>query len=226
MQLGMPSGRFLLQIMTAVDSSAYWRQGEVAGNERRLRQYAERLPLYWETHKALIVQHPFHCVWTDNTVDAAPAVLDGVLPSTVERRFARDNEGGSKNKGAGLVAAWRRIDDLLVQTEWVVYVEGRAKILSDYFLRSFLSRPRSLFRDPKTNPFRSDGGWLQTSMFACRSAYIRRLAFGLPPSFADSQMSIERVFSQAFKRSNVTYDTIDRLDLEWDDVAHGRTFLM
>jgi len=210
-------GGTLIQLMTAVDASMYVGPGAVARNELRRRQIASNLAAFYRDHKELLQKQRMRLVWVDNTVAGRmPPAVDAALPPTVERFHFLRNNYGCRNKGAGLIESWREIDCLLGQYTWLVYIEGRCRILSTRFLEQFFERPRGLFRDPRTNPYRNDGGWLQTSMFAARASQIRQMAEEID-LVALGRVSIERCIGRWCE-----HEFAHELDLEWHDAAQDR----
>lgn len=202
----------------------------------RIKQYLDGLSQV----KNLVQKYPdFDLFFVDNTV-ANEDVLDkklltaiNSLPNLKAKELFFDNEFGSKNKGCGVIAAWRRIlPQILGQGyEYVIHFEPRQKIQNLSFFETFLNNPGSYFKTVRRHPTASmidkyirplfppyGIREVMSGLFSCSPQVLAQFARTADiTSLVENNRSMEKDFYNYLIIGNVPFTPIQNLGLDWHD---------
>lgn len=218
-----------------LDTALVTTQG--SNREIRINQYLNGFAQITEIVKKY--SDIFDLYFVDNTVEN-PADLDpslliaiGRLPNLKAKELFFDNESGSKNKGCGVIAAWRRIlPQILGQGyEYVIHFEPRQKIQNLSFFEIFLNNPGSYFKTVRRHPTASmidkyirplfppyDIREVMTGLFSCPPQVLAQFARTVDiTSLVENNRSMEKDFYNFLIAEKVPFTPIQNLGLEWQD---------
>lgn len=119
-------------------------------SEERINQYIKG----FEQITEVVSKYPDLDVYlVDNTVEDASKIdkrlIDALdkIPTLKEKMFFSDNEYGRKNKGAGLICAWKGfLSRVKIDYEYVISFEPRQELINFDFFERFTQHPNSYFR--------------------------------------------------------------------------------
>ena len=158
----------------------------------------------------------------DNTIQKGRVInkkILAVVPDYVNITTCFKNFYGSKNKGAGMINQWKNYKNEISCHDWHIHYEPRQLLLNFDFFESFLERPRNLFyiHNKENNPH------FWTGLFAIRTTdflpFLKSVDLDIMVS---RKISLEYLFYNYMIENNIKFDTVDKLNLMWNDAAKDR----
>jgi len=186
----------------------------VTHGEERIQQYLDGFSKFFE-YPGL---QKFDILVTDNTITEDCPLdkrLQDLISSYKCRTVLCDNNHGKQNKGAGVLEQWRYCRDIILEYDWIIPFEPRQLLLNFDFFDSFFEAPRNLFHQD-TGHAGAPCFW--TGLFAASSGVL--IDFVDNSSLGATQ-SIEYVVYDYIK-DRCEFDTIEKLNLAWNDAAQNK----
>ena len=183
----------------------------VTHGEERIQQYLDGFSKFFE-YPGL---QKFDILVTDNTITEDCPLdkrLQDLISSYKCRTVLCDNNHGKQNKGAGVLEQWRYCRDIILEYDWIIHFEPRQLLLNFDFFDSFFEAPRNLFNERPAHFF--------MGLFAISSNllidFVDNISLG-------QRQSIEYALYD-YINGRYKFDTIEKLNLAWNDV-HKNTWV-
>jgi hypothetical protein len=209
----------LVELRTAINTTV--SQARVSKYDARVTEYVDGIEAFFS--KEIPFQKNGADIYvSDNTVsELNPADHRFVesIPLGVSKSFFDKNHYGVRNKGAGLIEAWKHNAEKISGYDWILYFEPRLILKKTDFIESFLSNPRNLFTiGENKNSF-------NTGLFGISSKTLLEYSNSVNlDEMVENNISIEDDIYRFFKEKNIQYDTIEKMGAVWKDTYMNREF--
>jgi len=184
----------------------------------RTEQYRNGLNKFFEFNINTFNKYNIDIVIFDNTInniiDISDNIID-IIPKNVKILFNIVNNYGCHNKGAGLIETWLYNKELISQYDWFIHFEPRQLLKSNQFIESFLEKPRNLFTiNINVKHFNTGLFCIQTKTLI---NYINNVNLN---NMSSNSISIENDLYLYFINNNISFDTLNKMDLIWFPMNH------
>jgi len=181
--------------------------------EVRVKQYVDGLNKFFELKDKI---SDFKIILSDNTVSDISQIdkriVETIPEDVVKYNLKKDNNYGSKNKGAGIVSSWLRSVEDIKDDEYFLHFEPRLFLRNFDFIEDFIDNPRNLFT---LNPNKTH---FNTGLFGVSSKDIISFCNSINLDvMVENSISIEDVIYQYFKQKNIKFDTKKEMGVIWHD---------
>lgn len=198
-------------------------------SEERIEQYCKG----FEQVAEIVSKYPdFDVYLVDNTVDDSSRVdirlIEGLnkIFTLKEKMFFSDNEYGKRNKGAGLICAWKGfLSRVTTEYEYVVSFEPRQELIDFNFFDRFIQHPNSYFRLVRSpvRKFRVFPILLHQvvtgfSIFRKKDmeAYAKSVDLA---HMTDNKISIEDDLFDFLFKNQIAFEAVSKAGIRWHDVV-------
>lgn len=196
-------------------------------SEERIGQYCKG----FEQVAEVVTKFPdFDVYLVDNTVDD-PSKVDKRLiealdkiPTLKGKIFFLDNDYGRRNKGAGLICAWKGfLSRVQTEYEYVVSFEPRQELIDFDFFERFVQHPNSYFRLVRSpvRKFRVFPILLHqvvTGFAILRRKDMEKYSHGVDLDYmTDNKISIEDDLFDFLFKNQISFEAVSRAGIRWHD---------
>jgi len=181
--------------------------------EERVSQYVDGIKKFFELDNKL---SECKIIISDNTISDInqidKRILEIIPEELVEYNLKNDNFYGSKNKGAGVVSSWIRSLDKIEKNKYFLHFEPRLFLNNFEFIEDFMKSPRNLFT------IGSNEKHFNTGLFGVESSHMINFCKSIDlDTMIKSNISLEDIFFQYFKKKNIKFDTKKKMGVTWHD---------
>lgn len=191
------------------DSQLY-KTNWLVGGDIRKKQYIEGLRVFSRKMK----KYKLDTFIIDNSCpfDSLPNRIKRIITKrNITYINNTPNNLGKRNKGSGLLEAWKDNLELLERYEWIIHFEPRQKMVDDKIVRSFIKEERIPYFKRRTR-----FGGLETGFFIMKSSdMIEWIKSQNALQLANSSGSLEHRIEAFLKFKNIAYKQVSDLGLLW-----------
>ena len=178
----------------------------------RIEQYISGLNKFFE-YIDILNKYTVDIIIFDNTINKTeklPEKILNIIPDNVKIINDNVNNYGCINKGAGLIECWNYLNNSIKQYHFLIHFEPRQLLLNFNFITNFLENPRNLFT------YGANNNHFNTGLFciSCNLllSFINRVKLD---EMCNKSISIEYSLFDFFKKNNIPYNLIDKMELVW-----------
>ena len=182
-------------------------------SSHRIQHYIQGLTQFFALNNDILLQENIDIIIFDNTIEhisEIPKNILDIIPSNVQILTSIVNNFGCYNKGAGLIESWLYNMNNLDKYEWIIHFEPRQFLESNQFIDDFIQNPRNLFTiNVNVKHFNTGLFCIQSNVLL---RYIRNINL---LDMVKHSISIEDDLYHFFQCNNITFDTLEKMDLIW-----------
>ena len=200
-----------------IDTNSYlYSKNQLESNEVRYKQYFNGIKKLYELNNDKNID--IYISDNSNFFNKDSELKKYINTTSIQIIKDVPNNYGKINKGSGLIENWSHNKYILNKYDWIIHFEPRQLLQSNQFIDNFLENPRNLFTMGKEN------NHFNTGLLIIKSNIILNFLNNYSPNslIKPQLLTIEYLIFNYFKKNNIDFYIVDKMDLLWYDSYANR----